>query len=265
MKAEKHGEIISFSGGRTSAYMTKRLIDENPKENYLVIFCNTGKEAPETLDFVNKCDKRWKLGVIWLEYRKGNKYEVVNYKSASRDGRPFDELIENHKGFLPNTIRRFCTVSLKIDTLRRYLKDQGFTSWSSYVGIRYDEPRRWNKADISPNYVDVIHPLVTWRITKQNVLDFWAAQDFDLKLKEPYGNCDCCFLKSKSKLLTIAKERPDLLEWWIKHEQNTEKYQNKSSGGFKQNITYKQILEISSSQIGLFDDEPNFECFCNID
>ena len=35
--------IINFSGGRTSAYMTKRLIDEGLKD-YIVTFQNTGKE-----------------------------------------------------------------------------------------------------------------------------------------------------------------------------------------------------------------------------
>ena len=39
--------IINFSGGRTSAYMTKRLIDEGG--DYLVTFQNTGR----------KCHKLW--------------------------------------------------------------------------------------------------------------------------------------------------------------------------------------------------------------
>jgi hypothetical protein len=30
------------------------------------VFANTGKERTETLDFV-KCDKRWDLGVKWVE------------------------------------------------------------------------------------------------------------------------------------------------------------------------------------------------------
>ena len=48
--------IINFSGGRTSAYMTKRLIDEG-LDDYIVAFQNTGEEMPETLDFINECDK----------------------------------------------------------------------------------------------------------------------------------------------------------------------------------------------------------------
>ena len=92
--------VINFSGGRTSAYMTKRLIDEG--DDYLITFQNTGKEMPQTLDFINECDKRWNLNVVWLEYRFGNNFEVVTYETASRDGRPFDEAIAHKKQFLPN-------------------------------------------------------------------------------------------------------------------------------------------------------------------
>ena len=59
--------IINFSGGRTSAYMTKRLIDEGGE--YLVTFQNTGKEMPQTLDFINECDKRWGLNIVRSQYR----------------------------------------------------------------------------------------------------------------------------------------------------------------------------------------------------
>jgi hypothetical protein len=243
--------IINFSGGRTSAYMTKRLIDEGLKD-YLVTFQNTGKELPETLDFINDCDIKWDLKIVWLEYRKPNSFEVVTYQTASRDSRPFNELLE-HKKTLPNLQFRYCTLELKIKTLKRYLKSIGITDFISYNGIRYDEPRRWSK---TPG--DVILPCVKWKVTKKDIIEFWQKQHFDLKLKEPYGNCDLCFLKGKSKLSIIANEKPDLFNWWIKKE-NLTGYQ------FKKEITYNQLLEKAKNQLGLFDNDPEFECFCNID
>lgn len=249
--------VINFSGGRTSAYMTKRLIDEG-LNNYLVTFQNTGKEMPGTLDFINDCDNRWNLNIVWLEYRFGNSFEIVNYKTASRDGRPFSELIEHKKHFLPNTLTRYCTDQLKIQTLRRYLQSIGVKNWTSYNGIRYDEPRRWSKVKNLPNYQNIEMPLVKWKITKKDVLNFWSNQDFDLKVKEPYGNCDCCFLKGKGKLSIIAKERPDLFSWWI----NKEKINGNT---FKKEISYSQLLNASNSQMQLFKNDLSFECFCNID
>ena len=244
--------IINFSGGRTSAYMCKRLIDEGGE--YLITFQNTGKELNKTLDFIHECDKRWNLNIVWLEFRYGNNFEVVTYETASRDGRPFDELIEHKKHFLPNQRFRYCTQELKINTLKRYLKSIGIKEYTSYNGIRYDEPRRWNK--IKNSDYDVELPLVKWKITKQDVLNFWRKQDFDLMVNEPYGNCDCCFLKGKGKLSIIAKEKPELLNWWINKE---------IKSTFKKEISYQQILDKSQNQLGLWDDDPSFECFCNID
>jgi 3'-phosphoadenosine 5'-phosphosulfate sulfotransferase (PAPS reductase)/FAD synthetase len=246
--------VINFSGGRTSAYMAKRLIDEGGE--YLITFQNTGKEMPQTLDFIHECDQRWNLGIVWLEYRFGNNFEIVNYETASRNGRPFDEVIAHKKYFLPNQRMRYCTNFMKIDTLKRYLKSIGVDEYTSFNGIRYDEPRRWAK--IQNTELDIDLPLVKWKVTKQDVLEWWDKQEFNLRVNEPYGNCDCCFLKGKGKLGIIAKEKPELLEWWIKHE-------NKSNSTFKKEISYYQIKDKAESQLGLWDNDPSFECFCNID
>jgi 3'-phosphoadenosine 5'-phosphosulfate sulfotransferase (PAPS reductase)/FAD synthetase len=245
--------IINFSGGRTSAYMAKRLIDEGGE--YLVTFQNTGKEMPQTLDFINECDKRWNLGIVWLEYRKPATFEVVTYETASRNGQPYDQLLEQRPSAIPNMQFRYCTQELKIMTLKRYLKSIGVTDYTSFNGIRYDEPKRWQKAKDSD--YDVELPLVKWKVTKKDVLQWWKQQDFDLMVNEPYGNCDCCFLKGKGKLAIIAKEKPELFDWWIEKESVGRQW--------KKEITYQQIKDKSQSQLGLWDDDPSFECFCNVD
>lgn len=253
--------VINFSGGRTSAYLAYRLT--NGCDNYLVTFQNTGKEMPATLDFVNECDKRWGLNVVWLEYRYGNNFEVVTYETASRNGRPFNEMIAYKNGMCPNIMRRYCTDELKIQTLKRYLKSIGVKERTIINGIRYDEPRRVSRAKElkRPSYEDYDLPLVRWKITKEDVINFWNMQDFNLKLNEPYGNCDCCFLKGKGKLAIIAKEKPELFDWWIEKENGV----SDKSGAFKQEITYQQIKDRAQSQLGLWDGDPSFECFCNTD
>ena len=245
--------VINFSGGRTSAYMTKRLIDEGG--DYLVTFQNTGKELTQTLDFVNECDKRWNLGIVWLEYRRPATFEVVTYKTASRNGEPYDQLLEQRPSAIPNMQFRYCTMELKIMTLKRYLKSIGVNDYTSFNGIRYDEPRRWQKVKYSD--IDLELPLVKWKTTKADVLNWWKQQDFDLMVNEPYGNCDCCFLKGKGKLATIAKEKPELFDWWISKESKGRQW--------KKEITYQQIKDKAQSQLGLWDNDPSFECFCNVD
>ena len=94
--------VCTFSGGRTSAFMSL-FIKNNPKYDEfdkVFIFANTGKERPETLDFVDKCDKEFNLNIVWLEALinedKGvaTSFKIVDYNSASRIGKPFEDMLK---------------------------------------------------------------------------------------------------------------------------------------------------------------------------
>ena len=58
--------LISFSGGRTSAFMLWNILQAHggvlPDDIY-VTFANTGKEAPETLDFVHEIEQKWDVKI----------------------------------------------------------------------------------------------------------------------------------------------------------------------------------------------------------
>ncbi|HBO79850.1 MAG TPA: Nin-like protein, partial [Cupriavidus sp.] len=62
---------ISFSGGRTSAYMLWRVLQANSglPADTVVCFANTGKEVEATLRFVRDCATHWHVPVHWLEYQ----------------------------------------------------------------------------------------------------------------------------------------------------------------------------------------------------
>ena len=96
---------ISFSGGRTSAYMLYRVLEAHqmslPPEA-VVCFANTGKEDEATLRFVQDCSEQWNVPITWLEWRDNDLgYEVVNFETASRNGEPFREMCIKRKA-LPN-------------------------------------------------------------------------------------------------------------------------------------------------------------------
>jgi len=108
--------LISFSGGRTSGYLLRRIIDAfggRLPPDVLPCFANTGKEMPETLDFVRDCGERWDVAIVWLEYNPAlpEKFERVSPATASRKGEPFERLLVN-RGMLPNPVTRFCTSEL---------------------------------------------------------------------------------------------------------------------------------------------------------
>ena len=59
--------VCTFSGGRTSAFMCQflNMYKKYKKYDKVFLFANTGKEREETLQFINKCDKEWGLGVYF--------------------------------------------------------------------------------------------------------------------------------------------------------------------------------------------------------
>ena len=251
---------VSFSGGRSSAMMAKIMLenpDVFPREELLFTFANTGKEMPQTLDFVNECDKRWQLGMVWVEYCPIEKFKVVTYETASRNGEPFEVLIEK-RNYLPNRVERFCTSDLKIKPMAKYIRSLGIDYWDAAIGIRHDEQNRYRKMKNTKkrDRWEYIFPLWDFRITKKEVAAFWQNQGFDLAIPSQYGNCDFCFMKGRNKKVAQARKMPERLQWWIDMEE-------KMSSRFHAEYKMSKILALSRNP-QLFDgfDEPDISCFC---
>jgi 3'-phosphoadenosine 5'-phosphosulfate sulfotransferase (PAPS reductase)/FAD synthetase len=214
---------IAFSGGRTSAYMLHQILEANGglPDRALVSFQNTGREMPETLDFVQECGERWGVKIVWLEYAPTKPwFRIVDRASASEDGAPFDALIAKRR-MLPNIDMRFCTVEMKIKTARRYCRLLGWSHWSVARGIRADEAHRAKKS--ADKAMSNWHPLVDAGVTKLDVAQFWSGQSFGLRLPyldhgNPFGNCDGCFLKSEADKAALIRDYPARADWWSQHE-----------------------------------------------
>ena len=229
---------IAFSGGRTSAYMLRRLLDTNGPlpDRAVVTFQNTGREMPETLDFVREVGERWQVPIVWLEYRPTEPFfEIVGHNSASRNGEPFEALIRRRK-YLPNQQTRFCSIELKVRTAKRYLRSLGWEHWTNCIGFRADEARRVNKPAPKDSWT-VWAPLYHAGISKTDVAAFWAQQPFDLRLPNVkgkcwLGNCDGCFLKSEANIAALAREMPERAAWWEQMEILATDLTNSSSAAF---------------------------------
>lgn len=264
--------LISFSGGRTSAFMTRILVDYLQNQEQVIVFANTGKEREETLDFVHECDQRWNLGIVWVEAvinperGKGTRHRIVDYKTASRNGEPFEEMIQKYG--IPNLAYPHCSRELKRAPMESYCRSLGYTKWNRAIGIRADEQNRMS----GEKYMT--YPLVEWAIDKRAVSDWWKNQDFDLGLQEHEGNCDFCWKKSIKKLVKLTNERPSGLDWW---EQMEKKYSTIQLEGrqslvepsffFRGNRSSQDLRDLAvmaSAQTSLFDSLPDEEtdCFC---
>ena len=248
---------ISFSGGRTSAYMLYKVLEAHGMslpEDAVVCFANTGKEDEATLKFVHDCETNWGINIHWLEYEpKG--FRRVDFESAARNGEPFEALILAKK-YLPNPVARFCTEELKVKTINRYLASLEIEA-ATMVGVRADEPRRVGKL----RQRGLLIPLVDASITQADVQTFWKQQPFDLGLPfrdgvTPLGNCDLCFLKGPNQIMGLIKDNPERAVWWAKQEQAI-------GATFRSDRpTYGQMHKFLSEQADMFSTEGGVECFC---
>jgi 3'-phosphoadenosine 5'-phosphosulfate sulfotransferase (PAPS reductase)/FAD synthetase len=269
---------ISFSGGRTSAYMLWRVLEANNglPDNCEVCFANTGKEAEATLEFVQECSDRWNVPITWVEYRNNEQgFKIVDFDTASRDGQPFEEIIRK-RNYLPNPVTRFCTVELKIRVIAKYMKS---LCWfgdgvDMMIGIRGDESRRVSKIrnadghNPESKHITNLVPLADAGVTVTDVGAFWDAQPFNLRLptykgRTLAGNCDLCFLKPASQVASLIAEKPARADFWIRMEALA--LASKPSGAVfrSDRPSYAQMLKYSQQQGDMFDPTVSgIECFC---
>ena len=224
---QKKKLIILFSGGETSAFMAQWILNNKKDEFEIVcVFANTGQENEETLDFVEKCDKEFNLNLVWVEavinpkFGEGVRHRIVDYKTASRNGQPFEDLIS--KMGMPNQSAPFCTRDLKLNPIKSYLRSIGWKKYWTAIGIRADEFDRINSNRLKER---LYYPLVSdIQMTKPMVNFWWNQQSFRLNLKGYQGNCKWCYKKSTNKLLTICVENPEYFDFPKKMEEKYENY-----------------------------------------
>lgn len=271
---------ISFSGGRTSAYMLWRVLQSNgglPADT-VVCFANTGLEAEETLQFVERCAQEWAVPIKWLEYmgEEDFMFRVVHDpKNAAREGEPFERLIRRRQ-FLPNPVSRFCTSELKIRTMHRYLRAfHGWPEWDQMIGIRADEQRRVSKIRARGTSTEtpdetMLMPLADAGVSVQDVNAFWHVQPFNLELathngRTLEGNCVYCFNKPPAQRLSIARAGKYPIGWWVRAEDGSMVPGAIGRGArfTKDGPSYAEIERYAREQIEMFDqNEEAIACFC---
>lgn len=266
--------LVSFSGGETSAFMAQWLnshYQEFGYQNIVFVFANTGLENEQTLEFVDRCDKHFKLNVQWVEaeviyeHKKGTKYYMTDFKNASRKGEPFEAVIKKYG--IPNQSQMFCTRELKDAPITKFGK-QWFNGekYHTAIGIRKDEMDRMNPKAKEMNF---IYPLINSQMipaTKPMVNFYWKSMPFRLELKGYQGNCATCWKKSDKKLYQIAQENPKAFDFMNRMEQKygnfipqqrIEKYKAegkeipKNMTFFRNNRSAQQILAEAKNWSGI--------------
>ena len=242
---------ISFSGGKTSAVMTRLLLDKyRDTHNIAVVFANTGCEHEATLEFVRDCDHHFGFGTVWIEAiigppGVGPRAKIVDFETARRNGEPFEAAVAKHGVFGPDYPN--CTGRLKSEPLHAYLRDHlGWRkgTYKTAIGIRADE---FDRMSASAKKERLVYPLVSAGWTRQMVdaeVDRWP---FGLNIPEHYGNCVWCWKKSKRKLLTLAQDDPAIFDFPARMEAEHGQFKADNAKGrrtfFRGEMSAEEIVE----------------------
>ena len=166
--------VFNITGGLTCAYMVIKYY----KPGDLVIFCDTSREHPKTYKFLNDFEAFEGIPIIRLKW-KGME-------------NTFDSLLCSKKyKVIPNRMKRICTVELKINTQKAYLRSIGILSFENIIGFRPDEKRRVLASRANQKFKKVHNkfPLYDDNINKAVVVDYWKNKPYSLEIPSILGNC----------------------------------------------------------------------------
>ena len=145
-------QVISFSGGRTSAYLVwllvvKLILKGVSIKNIVVIFMDTGAEHPKTYEFIRNIVKEWGIKLVCLQVDtnpilgKGNSYKVIPIDDIGKSLKPWEDMLEKYG--TPYLGGAFCTDRMKTAPYLKYCNEHfGKGNYITWLGLRYDEPKR---------------------------------------------------------------------------------------------------------------------------
>ena len=183
--------VLSLSGGKDSTALAVYMRDKVPDMEY--VFYDTGKELPETYEFINK-----------VEGFLGKPIVRLNSEFS------FDHYLQVYSGFLPSARMRWCTRMLKLKPFEDFCGDDTIIS---YIGIRADENRE-GYISTKPN-IKAVFPFKEDGLVKADV--FRILEEVGLGLPEYYkwrtrSGCYFCFFQRKAEWIGLKKNHPELFE-----------------------------------------------------
>lgn len=183
--------VLGLSGGKDSSALAIYMRERVPEMEY--VFCDTGKELPETYEFLTRMEAY--LG------------KPIQRLMSERD---FDHYLDVFNGYLPSSRMRWCTRLLKLKPFEQYVGDDRVVN---YVGIRADEQRE-GYISTKPNITSVF-PFREDGLVKADVLRILEESGVGIpgyyRWRSRSG-CSFCFFQRKEEWVGLKREHPELFE-----------------------------------------------------
>jgi hypothetical protein len=276
--------VNSLSGGKTSSYIAANypadynvfsLVRTDDKK-CLFPDAKIRQEVSDRLgtEFIGTLEEDTIIyTMLDLEQFIGSKIDWVT-------GKTFDDVVSRNNGKtqLPNPMRRFCTVDMKIKPIFDWWKANINEIVETRIGFRANETNRANtmierckptngvmtfktivgKRKTQNKWADIPYqiprfPLIEDNIFKDKIENYWNGKDVRFAYM---NNCVGCMHRSPILLRKMFDKEPNKMNWFVETEEKAIKsYKNNQ---WRSDVTYEKIGK-SLSQIELFDDDFN-EC-----
>lgn len=190
--------ILSLSGGKDSAALALYLRDRIPSMEY--IFNDTGKELPETYEYLDRIGDYLGRPVVRLNADKG-----------------FDHWYQMYGGMIPSNHRRWCTKMLKLKPFETYV---GSEPVLNYVGIRADE-NRGGYVSTKPN-ITPVYPFIEDGLVYADIVRILHQSGVGMPPYTQWGRtrsgCFFCFYQQKIEWVRLLETYPDLFDQAAEYE-----------------------------------------------
>jgi 3'-phosphoadenosine 5'-phosphosulfate sulfotransferase (PAPS reductase)/FAD synthetase len=181
--------ILGLSGGKDSTALALFMRDKVPEMEY--VFCDTGSELDETIDYLNQ-----------VEAYLGKKIIRLNPRAN------FDHWLEVFGGYLPAPNMRWCTKMLKLKPFEEYVGDGEVIS---YVGIRADEDRVGYIS--TKDNIKAVFPFKDHGIDYAGVMKILTESGIGLppylKWGRTHSGCYFCFFQKPIEWVRLLETHPD--------------------------------------------------------
>ena len=138
--------VVSFSGGRTSAFLVYLMEQERRNgADVHYVFMDTGAEHPKTYEFIRNIVKVWGIPLVCirmvaLPMNKGVTYREVSVDDIGPDLVPFRDMLRKYGA--PDAARPHCSNKMKERPFQKYCAAKFGKDYTTWLGIRADEPHR---------------------------------------------------------------------------------------------------------------------------
>lgn len=231
--------IASCSFGKDSLAMIIKIKELGlPLDEVLYCEINfdeeTSGETPEMYAFIKKAEKilldKYNIKVTHI---KGITFKEQFYKIKKKG-----KHIGDNYGF-PYVIGAWCNDRLKMKPIKNYYKSIK-EPYKCYIGIAYDEPKRYERLDKEKN----IAPLYDLKITEKEAMEICRNNDLLSPIYKTSfrGGCWFCIKQNLKQLKWLYETHNDL---WNK----LKKMEKDSFNNFKINYTIEQLEEKFKKEI----------------